>query len=152
MASVFVDGVLSAAQSDQRPHTGVFPASVRGNLGDPRFDGERTGEGSGDIGEGGGLSAITTTGRRADEQSTDKKPKMSSRSLARVHEDRLGHALQSSGEKSMWIILRPRAVLVSDQRMLWRSRGQLTVLLSQSMRKFAPSQSLLRLEPARCCP
>src|SRR5215210_5828218 len=29
------------------------------------------------------------------------------RSLARVHEDRLGHALQSSGEKSMWIILPP---------------------------------------------
>jgi hypothetical protein len=28
-------------------------------------------------------------------------------SLARVHEDRLGHAVESSSEKSMWIVLRP---------------------------------------------
>jgi hypothetical protein len=62
------------------------------------------------------------------------------RSLARVQEDRLGHGVQSSTEKSMWIMLRPRAVLVSDQRMLWRSLGQLTVLLSQSTRKFATSK------------
>src|SRR5215213_2853446 len=151
MASVFVGGVLPAAQSDQRPHTGVFPASVRGNLGDPRFDGERTGEGSGDIGEGGGLSAITTTGRRADEQSTDKKPKMSSRSLARVHEDRLGHALQSSGEKSMWIILPP-------ERSWFPTNGCSGAPGDRSPPSFpnrcgsSPRRSLRLLWPARCCP
>jgi hypothetical protein len=77
---------------------------------------------------------------------------MSSRSLARVHEDRLGHVLQSSGEKSMWIILRPRAVLVSDQRMLWRSRGQLTVFFFQSMKKFATSKPSSALACSWCCP
>jgi hypothetical protein len=40
----------------------------------------------------------------------------------------------------MWVILRPRAVLVSDQRMLWRPSGQVTVFFSQSMRKFATSK------------
>jgi transposase len=43
-------------------------------------------------------------------------------------------------EKSMWIILPPGAVLVSDQRMLWRSRGQVTIFPSQSMLKLATSK------------
>src|SRR5215207_6225262 len=60
--------------------------------------------------------------------------------LARVHDDRLGHTMHSERGNSMWIILRPRAVLVSDQRLLWRFRGQLAVLFSQSMRKFATSK------------
>ena len=43
-------------------------------------------------------------------------------------------------EKSMWIIFAHEQSWSSDQRMLWRSWGQLTVLLSQSMRKFATSK------------
>ena len=66
MASLFVYGVLLDAQYNQRPHAGVFPASVRDNLDGPRVDGERTGDGSGDLAEGGGVTAITT-GRTADE-------------------------------------------------------------------------------------
>jgi hypothetical protein len=52
----------------------------------------------------------------------------------------------------MWIILRPRAVLVSDQRMLWRSRGQLTVFFFQSMKKFATSKPSSALACSWCCP
>jgi hypothetical protein len=77
MAGLFVHGVLPAAQSDQRPHAGVFPASVRVNLAGPRIDGERTGAGSGDLAEDGGITAITT-GRTADAEAKDAKPKMSS--------------------------------------------------------------------------
>jgi hypothetical protein len=40
----------------------------------------------------------------------------------------------------MWIIIRPRAVLLSDQRMLWRPSGQVTAIPFQSMRKFATSK------------
>ena len=67
MAVVFVHGVLPAAQSDQRPHARVFPASVRVDLADPRVDGERTGDGSGDLTEDGGVTAITTV-RTGDEE------------------------------------------------------------------------------------
>ena len=67
MAVVFVHGVLPAAQSDQRPHAGVFPASVRVDLADPRVDGEWTGDGSGDLAEDGGVTAITTV-RTGDEE------------------------------------------------------------------------------------
>jgi hypothetical protein len=77
MAGLLVHGVLPAAQSDQRPHAGVFSASVRDNLGGPRVDGERTGDGSGDLAEGGEITAITT-GRTADAEAKDAKPKMSS--------------------------------------------------------------------------
>jgi hypothetical protein len=77
MAGLFVHGVLPAAQSDQRPHAGVFPTSVRVDLDGPRFDGERTGEGSGDLAEGGGITTMTT-GRMADEETKDAKPKSSS--------------------------------------------------------------------------
>ena len=42
------------------------------------------------------------------------------RFLARVHDGRLGQGVQSDGEKSTWIILRPRAVFVSNQRTLLR--------------------------------
>jgi hypothetical protein len=38
----------------------LFPASVRDNLDCPRVDGERTGAGSGDLAEHGGITAITT--------------------------------------------------------------------------------------------
>jgi hypothetical protein len=66
MAGLFVHGVLPAAQSDQRPNAGVFPASVRDHLGGHRVVGERTG--SGDLAEDGRVTAITT-GRMADEES-----------------------------------------------------------------------------------
>ena len=76
MAGLFVHGVLPAAQSDQRPHAGVFPTSIRDNLDSPRVDGERTGAGSGDLAEGAGVSAITT-GRTAAEEAKDTKQKLS---------------------------------------------------------------------------
>ncbi|HET8669977.1 MAG TPA: hypothetical protein VFM05_04940, partial [Candidatus Saccharimonadales bacterium] len=69
--------VLPAAQSDQRPHAGVFPTPVRVDLGGPRFDGERTRDGSGDLAEGGGFTTMTI-GRMADEETKDAKPKSSS--------------------------------------------------------------------------
>jgi hypothetical protein len=62
MAVVFVHGVLPAAQSDQRPHAGVFPASVRVDLADPGVDGERSGAGCGDLAEDGAITAISTVG------------------------------------------------------------------------------------------
>ena len=77
MASLFVHGFLPAAQYDQRPHAGVFPASVRVDLADPRVDGEQTGDGSGDLTEDGGITAITTV-RTGDEEVNDTKPKSSS--------------------------------------------------------------------------
>ena len=77
MAGLFVHGVLPAAQSDQRPHAEVFPASVRDDLGGPRVDGERAGAGSCDLAEDGGITAITT-GRTAEEEAKDAKPKLSS--------------------------------------------------------------------------
>jgi hypothetical protein len=70
MACLFVHGVLLAAQSDQRPHAGVFPTSVRINLGGPRVDGERTGADSAVLAEDGGITAITTS-RTADEEARD---------------------------------------------------------------------------------
>jgi hypothetical protein len=77
MAGLLVHGVLPAAQSDQRPHPGVFPAAFRVNLGGPRADGERTGAGSSDLAEYGGITTITA-GRTADEEAKDAKPKTSS--------------------------------------------------------------------------
>jgi hypothetical protein len=76
MAGLFVHGVLPAAQSDQRPHAGVFSASIYDNLASPRVDGERTGSGSGNLAEDGGFTAMTT-GRTADEEANDPKPKLS---------------------------------------------------------------------------
>jgi hypothetical protein len=76
MADLFVHSVLPAAQSDQRPHAGVFPASVRVNLGGTWTDGEPTGDGSSALAEDGGLTAITY-GRTADEDAKDPKPKLS---------------------------------------------------------------------------
>jgi hypothetical protein len=76
MAGLFVHGVLPAAQSDQRPHAREFPASIRDNLDSPRVDGERTGAESGNLAEDGGFTAITT-GRTADEEAKDPKPKLS---------------------------------------------------------------------------
>src|SRR5215210_1659504 len=57
--------------------------------------------------------------------------------LARVHDGRLGHAAHSDAENFMPIILRPRALLVSVQRTLWRPRGQLTSFFSPSTEKLA---------------
>ena|ERR687898_891524 len=70
MAGLFVHGVLPAAQSDQRPHSGVFPTSVRIDLGGPRVDGERTGAESAVLAEDGGITAIAT-GRTPDEAAKD---------------------------------------------------------------------------------
>jgi hypothetical protein len=76
MAVVLVHGVLPAAQSDQCPHAGVFPASVCVDLADPRVDGERTGDGSSDLAEDGGITAVTTV-RTGDGEAKGTKPKSS---------------------------------------------------------------------------
>lgn len=41
----------------------------------------------------------------------------------------------------MWVILRPR--VVSEQRMLWCPRGQVTTCFSQSTRKLTTSKPSL---------
>lgn len=62
--------------------------------------------------------------------------------MARVHSDRTGQATQSSGEKSMWIMTRPRALRISRQRMLFLPCGQVATHRSHG-KKTGASMSVV---------